>query len=137
MYSRVQIEDIYLTEDGTSGSRSCRVDIPNLSGLRPSKRATAIQAIGTPQIQLFNNLIGEFIVISPLVLSTTTFEALVTLINTSQTNKTTLTVKIDSDQGDFDLECAYSGMTNPTESSDSRITGLQITFIVVSINEEE
>ena len=138
-FNKVQIETLYLTDDGTSGGNSCLVTIPELASLSPAKRRTTIPCIGTPQVQLFANLIGELLTLQIFLLKTQEYETLIGLIDTADTNGTTLTVKIeDGELGEFDLECVLD--SNPVQSgefTDGRIPSLELRLRVVSINEEE
>lgn len=137
-YNTVQIDTLYLTDDGTSSGQACLVEIPNLSALRPRYRRTVIPVIGgPPQVQLFDNLIGEAFTMTIFLLHSDEYESLLTIIDTADTNTDTINVKIAGEHGDFDLECLFESISNPPEFTDDRIPNLQITFRVASVNEPE
>ena len=136
-HNKVQIETLYLTNDGTQSGEACLVEIPELASLRPAKRRTVIQCLGAPQVQLFDGLIGEPLTLKIFLLHTDEWDDLITLIDAADTNGTTLTVKItDSELGDFDLECVVESITQSGEFSDDRIPSVELRLRIVSVNEE-
>src|SRR5690606_22552588 len=138
-YNRVQIEDLYLTDDGTNTGTPCLVEIPELAALRPAKRRTVIQCLGAPQVQLFDNLIGEALTLKIFLLHTDEWEDVIEIIDTADTNGTTITVKItDGELGEYDLECVMdANPVQPGEFTDDRIPTVELRFRIVSVNEEE
>lgn len=135
-YNLIAIETLYLTDDGTVTGTPCRTEVKGLAELGTAMRRTLIQCIGPPQVQLFDNLIGEPIQITVFVLQKTEYDSLITMIDAADSGSSTLTVSFSGgDLGDFDLECVLEkNLTNPGEFTDGRIPAVEINLRVVSVN---
>lgn len=134
-YNRVQIETLYLTDDGTVSGTPCLVTVSGLASLRPAKRQTVIQCIGVPQVQLFDNLIGESFTMNVFLLGTTQYESLITAIDAAHTAGDTMNVVIEGELGDFDLECVLESISQPGEFSTGRIPSVEMVFRIAGVNE--
>lgn len=133
-YNFVQIDNLYLTDDQTDTGMPCRVDIGNLAKFRMLKRTATVPIIeGPSQVQLFSQ-IGETFPMQISLLRTVDYEALLTLLNTAATNKTTNNIKIDGELGTFDLDCTLVSIDQPGEFRDNRVPKLSMVWSVAGIN---
>lgn len=130
----VQIDDVYLTSDGTETADECKLDISNVEDLLTSVAGIAIPSItGSPVIQTIPWTSGKQFDVRVNVLNKPQWEDLKTLINTAQENGTSFTVAGTGDIGDFSVtvkpfpQKPFSAQRFKNE----RIYGVVLRFITV------
>lgn len=139
-YNLVQLDTIYLTDNGLVGGIPCRTVVTGLDAFALDKDGQiTIAADGTPYAFIGDQAgIGSVIRIQPAVLAETVFENIKTMFNTAIGASTLITAKFTGDTGNFDLEC-LPAFPKPLEFSgeffNSYIYGVSINVIVVSFNE--
>jgi len=138
-FNLIQIEDIYLTSDGTSGGSRCKNEIPDLIRLRTAKRRTLVDLIeGPSQVQLFDNLIGESFTIRVQYIKKSVLDDVIEIIDLADSNHEFITVKITGgDIGEFDLECQFEAITGGSQFSNGIVKSVDISFKTAGMNEEE
>ncbi|MBX3266427.1 MAG: hypothetical protein KF831_06940 [Acidobacteria bacterium] len=135
MYNAVQIEDLYLTSDGTSGGLPCRVEIDGIARLRPAFRRTVVLPIeGKPFAQLFDNLIGEQLTMSIFVLKADEYEDLITIIDAADAGDGEIQVRIEGETGDLDLQCVLESFSQQGEFDEDRIPAVTLVWRIAAVN---
>jgi hypothetical protein len=123
-FYRLQIESVYLTEDGTVTGTPCKMIVQGAEALRVLYSGqTAPSANGTPHTVAFSiGTLGRQLVITIEILPSDVFDDLVTAINGAIENNSTITLTGTGDYGDFSLE-AVPTLPDPVTSSGEFING--------------
>lgn len=103
-FYRVQIENIYLTKDGTLAGRPCMLAISNVEDLLAPVAGTAVTAAdGSAIFQLVPWSAGKQFEIQVETLTESVWEDLKELLLDSLQNETDLTIVGTGDIGDFSV----------------------------------
>lgn len=137
-FYRLQLETVYLTHNGLTGGRPCKLRIAGLAGLRVAYGGqTAPSADGTPYTVAFARAKGQTLTVTVSALPSGVYESLVTLINQAIANNTTITAIGDGNEGDFNLEL-MPAMPEPIalsgEFSNDVLRNVGLNFIVYGVN---
>lgn len=134
----LQLDTLYLTDDGTATGRPCKLRISGLAGLRVAYGGvSAPSADGTPYTVAFSRVKGQRLAVTIDYLPATVFDSIVTAINQALENNSTITAIGNGDEGDFNLEVtpalpepiALSG-----EFSNGILRNVTLNFIVSGVN---
>ena len=133
-FYKVQIGDVYLTDDGTENGTPCKLEIPNLEDLlTPVIGAVVYAASGNPVIQSVPWSKGKPFEINIGVLTREVWEDIKTLMIDAQTAASFFTVTGTGDTGNFSVS-AKPFPQKPFSAKrflNSRIYGISLRFITV------
>ena len=131
-FYRLQIGDIYLTEDGTSLGTPCKLQIDGADALAQAKTGQITQAAdGTPYAQIVEFSSGKILEIQIQTLLTDVWESLLSLVNTALENSDTINLIGTGDVGDFSVD-AMPLVPQPFEAQEflnGRIKNARFRFI--------
>lgn len=131
--------DIYLTDDGSSGGRPCRVDVPGAANLlTPASGNTTVASDGTAFTEkpLTAGKGRPFEVVAAWC-TTSVYEDLKDLIDYVVEQETEITVEGSGEPGDFDVQAIPNFAPVPIEwegFTTDVIKGLRLRFITTEVN---
>jgi hypothetical protein len=133
-FYKVQIDDIYLTSDGTAAGDECKLEVSNVEDLLTTVAGTVTPSIGgAPVIQTIPWTSGKQFDVRVTVLNKPQWEALKTLLNDSLSGGSTFTVAGTGDIGDFSVN-VRAFPQKPFAAArfkNERIYGVVLRFITV------
>ncbi len=129
----IQIDDVFLTRDGTETGRACLLSVAGASDLLNNFSGNITPAVdGTPIVQTFETgTKGKILEIKVDVLLAEVWSSIVNLINAALLAGETVNIIGAGDIGDFDVDC-FPLLPKPFEANEfieGRINNAVFRFI--------
>lgn len=103
-YNAIQIGSVYLTSTGLVGGTPCKTNVSGLDALKPQYNKNVIKAIdGTPYSQITSGKKGIDLEIDIDWIAKSVFDAINTIMNTSDNDASNIAVVINGDTGNFSI----------------------------------